>query len=269
MRSRLVAPLCLASTMLHASVPSTGAAPAAARQPSPACPRLIVPAYFDPGPEWERVIAAASQVGYIILNPNSGPSVEPDAAFQELVGRAQQAGVKVLGYVFTDLGNVDPDVAKAEIRAYQEWYGVDGIHLDGVHNEARFIPYYRDLAEEIRARGQSLAGGGQTSPGIVMLNPGYVPDEGYMEIGDIIETYEWYYDRYPGQEFPDWVYRYPADRFAHVIRNVPNSDQALRISLALAQDRNAGYIYVTDQTDPLDYKQLPSFWDAKVSAVCG
>ena len=255
--------------MLGAGVPSAGAAQVAAGRPSSECPRLIVPAYFDPGSDWERVIAAAPQVGYIILNPNSGPGVEPDAALQELVGRSQQAGIKVLGYVFTDLGNADPQETKAEILAYQEWYGVDGIHLDGVQDEAEFIPYYRDLAEAIRARDQSTAAGGENLPGVVMLNPGYVPDEGFMEIADIIEVYEYYYDRYPGQQFPDWIYRYPADRFAHVVRDVPSSDEALRVSLALAQDRNAGYVYMTDQTDPLEYKQLPSFWDAKVAAFCG
>lgn len=241
------------------------------------CPRLIVPAYFSPGPDWERIIAAAPAVEIVILNVNSGPGEAPDPAFQDVVWRAQAAGIKVLGYVFTDLGNEDPDNVKAQIRAYQEWYGVDGIHLDGAEDDPEAIPYYRDIAETIWAGGRPGVVGGEDLPGIVMLNPGYVPDEGFMEFADIVEVYEWYFDRYPGQEFPDWLYDYPADRFAHVIRDVPNSEPALMLSLELARERGAGYVYATDLTDFQDadqgeesheYDRLPSFWDSKVRALC-
>jgi len=265
--------LFIAGVLMGAVVPGAGVAwtPVLAQEQQAAtaeCPRLIVPAYFDPGPEWERVIAAAPAVEYVILNPNSGPGEAPDPALIELVRRAQEAGIKVVGYVYTDIGNEDPDVVKAQVRAYQEWYGVDGIHLDGVHNEARFIPYYRDIAEVIREGGQPGVDGGEDLPGIVILNPGYVPDEGYMEIADIIEVYEYFYDRYPGQDFPDWIEDYPAARFAHVILDAPADEQALEMALALAEERNAGYVFVTDQQPPSEYRVLPSFWDAQVDATC-
>jgi hypothetical protein len=218
---RLLAPLFVGALLCVAGFPALATSSSAGAQANATaeCPRLIVPAYFSPGPEWERTIAAASLVEYVILNPNSGPGLGPDPAFQDVVWRAQQAGIKVLGYVFTDLGAADPEVVKEQIRAYQAWYGVDGIHLDGVQNIPEFIPYYADLAEVIRAGGQPASGG--SVPGVVMLNPGFVPDEGYMEIADIIEVYEWFYERYPGQEFPDWIYDYPAERFAHVVYEVP------------------------------------------------
>ncbi len=233
-----------------------------------ACPRIIVPAYFDPGPEWDRVIAAAPVVEYVIVNPNSGPGEAPDPEIQRVVRESQDAGIKVLGYVFTDLANEDPDEVKAQIRAYQEWYAVDGIHLDGVQDDAWAIPYYADIAEVIRAGGQPSQPGGESLPGVVMLNPGYVPDEGFMAIADIIEVYEYYYDKYPGQDFPDWLDNYPADRFAHIIRDAPATIEALDTSLALARERNAGYVYVTDQIDPTEYRVLPGYWDEQVASVC-
>lgn len=273
--------LRIAALALTAAATMLPALPTAAAQPAPRplaqvstpaatadCPRLIVPAYFDPGPGWDRVIAAAPAVEYVIVNPNSGPDDAPDPDIQRVVREAQDAGIKVLGYVFTDLANEDPDDLKAQIRAYQEWYGVDGIHLDGVQDDAWAIPYYADIAEVIRAGGQPGQPGGEALPGVVMLNPGYVPDEGFMAIADIIEVYEYYYDKYPGQHFPEWLADYPADRFAHIIRDAPATLDALETSLALARERNGGYVYVTDQIDPTEYRQLPSFWDEQVASLC-
>lgn len=232
-----------------------------------ACPQLMVPAYFDPGPEWDRLVAAAPVVRFVIINPNSGPGEVPDPAIQESVQRIQTAGIDVLGYVYTDLARTDPEIVKAEIRAYQEWYRVDGMHVDGVQDDAWAIPYYADLSEVIRAGGRPARPSRADLPGIVVLNPGYVPDEGFMAIADIIETYEWYDEKYPGQEFPDWLQNYPADRFAHIVRNTPDSLEALNATLALMRQRNVGYVYVTERTDPGEYRELPSFWDALVAGV--
>ena len=37
--------------------------------------------------------------------------------------------------------------------------------------------------------------------------------------------------------------------------------------VALAAQRNVGYVYVTDQTPPNPYAQLPSYWDQEVAAI--
>ena len=269
--ARLAASVLAAASLVGLGAPSVNAAQSVPQAqvnepPTAECPRLIVPAYFNPGPEWDRLIAAAPLVEYVILNPNSGPGEAFDEAWLRETQRAQAAGIKVLGYVFTDIAREDPDEMKAQIRAYQEWYGVDGIHLDGVHNEVQFLPYYADLAEVVRDGGRPATA--ENELGIVMLNPGYVPAEEYMEIADIVETYEWYYDRYPAQEFPAWIDEYPADRFNHVIRNTPASTQALDVALSLMRDRNVGYIYVTNLTEPREYASLPSFWDTLVASAC-
>lgn len=229
---------------------------------SAACPRLVVPAYFDPDTYWDAAIAAAPTVEYIILNPNSGPGVGPDPAFQGKVQRAQAAGIKVLGYVFTDLARRPLDELKEEIRAYEIWYGVDGIHLDGAQDDPEYLPYYRKLAAAIRASGPG------DREGIVWLNPGYVPSEGFMEIVDIVETFEWFYEKYPDQEFPGWIYNYPPERFSHIVYNVPNDEAALAETLALARSRNVGYVYITDLHQPTEYASLPSFWTAKLDQLC-
>lgn len=229
---------------------------------SAACQRLVVPAYFNPGPEWDATIAAASKVEYVILNPNSGPDVYQDQ-WAIVTQAAQAAGIKVLGYVFTASGERPVEDLKQEIWAYQEWYGVDGIHLDGAQDDPEFLSYYGELAAEIRA----FAPFGR--PGVVWLNPGYVPDEGYMEFCDIIETYEWFYEKYPAQEFPEWLSRYPAERFCHIVYATPSDEGAVQEVLELTRRRNAGYVYITDRTvEDNEYRSLPTYWEALLDQIC-
>ncbi len=229
---------------------------------SAACPRLVVPAYFDQNSAWEETIAAAPYVEFIVLNPNSGPGEAPDAVLQGHVQAAQAAGIKVLGYIYTDLARRSLVELADEIRMYEGWYGVDGIHIDGAQDDVEYLPYYRVLTRLIRSAGPD------GTNGIVWLNPGYVPYEGFMEIVDIVETYEWFYDRYAAAEFPDWIYDYPASRFAHIIYETPSDEAALQQVLDLAKQRNTGYIYVTSRDETAAYRALPSYWDAKLDRLC-
>lgn len=229
---------------------------------SAACPRLVVPAYFDQNSDWEATIASAPYVEFIVLNPNSGPGEGPDPILQGYVQAAQAGGIKILGYIFTDLARRPLLELADEIRAYEAWYGVDGIHIDGAEDDPEFLPYYRVLAGVIRATGPD------GTNGIVFFNPGFVPDEGYMEIVDIVETYEWFYDRYAGAEFPDWIDDYPASRFAHIIYETPSDEAALQQVLDLAAQRNIGYLYITDRVDTETYRLLPSYWEAKLDRLC-
>lgn len=241
----------------HGSAAQTSLPPVSA-----ACPRIVVPAYFNQTSEWAPTIAAAPYVEFIILNPSSGPGEVPDAVLQGYVQQAQAAGIRIVGYIYTDLARRGLVDLAAEIRTYEAWYGVDGIFIDGAQHQAQYIPYYRVLARLIRATGPD------ETDGIVFFNPGFVPDEGFMEIADIVGTYEWYYDRYTGAEFPDWIDDYPASRFFHIIHDTPSDEVVLQQVLDLAEQRNTGYLYITDRVESAAYGSLPSNWDVKLDRLC-
>ncbi len=224
------------------------------------CPEIVVPAYFDNDHEWKEM-ADTRQVGIVVLNVQSGPGKRRSAVIAQRVQAVQASGAEVLGYVPTDLAARPPKQARKDIRKYWQWYGVDGIYLDEVQSEKRYVPYYRKLSRTIR-RGPA----GKT---FVMLNPGYTPHRAYMALADVIENYEYFHNRYAGQRFPAWVASYPPERFAHVVHNVPDSPAALESTLALARANNAGYVFITNLPNPRQYKGLPSFWDDKVDALCG
>lgn len=243
------------------AVPAGGAliapaAPAAAQTAS--CPEIVVPAYFDNDGEWQEM-ADTRQVGIVVLNVQSGPGKRRSQTIANRVRDVQESGARVLGYVPTDLAARPAKKVKRDIHKYWKWYGVDGIYLDEVQSEKRYVPYYRKLSTMIR----------KGSGDFVMLNPGYTPARAYMDLADVIENYEYFHNRYAGQQFPDWVKSYPANRFAHVVHDVPSSTSALEATLAEARANNAGYVFITDRDNPNEYKALPGFWDEKVDALCG
>lgn len=240
--------------------------------PAGLCQRIGVPSYFDPWTHWDRAVAGAPDVGFMVLNPNSG--VDPKGRQQhwvDITAKAQAAGIAVIGYVLTDDDPRAPGLrpaaeVKAEVDLYFEWYNVDGIYFDVASDKAADVPHYRDLADHVRGR----------SPGaLVALNPGFLPAEGYMDFADIIEVFESSDATYKtdgvtvGHFAPgSWVHNYPAERFFHAVSGVPDR-AAFEETLALAKRRNAGYVFITDVSDyVLMYKSLGAYWDDTVAGVC-
>jgi len=70
----------------------------------PGTVRMVVPAYWDPDQQWQRIIAAAPTVGMIIFNPDNGPGTVTKAGYAAAIAQAQAAGIYVLGYVSTQYG---------------------------------------------------------------------------------------------------------------------------------------------------------------------
>ncbi len=64
----------------------------------------------------------------------------------------------------------------------------------------------------------------------------------------------------------NWFESYPSDLFSNIIYDVPTS-AAMLIDVGDATQLDAGYVYITDQTVPNPYDQLPSYWDQEVAAL--
>lgn len=259
---RRAVPLILLLVLTVGGVaPNWSGARAAVAQPTKGCPQIMLPAYFDYSEQWQTT-ANTPQVGIVVLNLQSGPGFGKAPRIVRRVRDVQAKGMRVVGYVQTDLGERPAKKVVAEIKEYAAWYGVDGIFLDEVPSAARYIPYYRDLAAAVRRE----TGRGQED-GLVVLNPGYTPARGYMAFADVIVNYEYYFNRYLTQDFPNWVREYPANRFAHWIHDVPATQESLNAVLRVANQENAGYVFVTERDHPYQYHALPRIWSATASAI--
>jgi hypothetical protein len=222
-----------------------------------ACQKTAIPAYFYPGPVWTRAIDSTPAPGIMIIDiSGTGAGDSPVPEYRAVVSRAQAAGTTVLGYADTDYTQRSISAVETDVARYKSWYHVTGIFLDRVSSDAAGLPYYRTLAGFVHS----------TIPGsIVMLNPGTYPDQSYLSVGDILLVYEGSYADYAGLQVPGWVRDYPASRFAQVVYSTPAAD--LDGALRLSQGRNAGYIYVTDNSGPDPYGSLPSYWSAEETVI--
>lgn len=225
------------------------------------CESMVIPAYFYPGALWDQATAGAPTVGTMIMNPASGPGASANSDYVAAVSKAQAAGVKVIGYVHTSYGARATVEVKAEIDAYKVLYGVSGIFLDEVASDGALLPYYQDLADYIRA----------TAGAFVMLNPGTIPAESYMNVGDVVVVFEGTYNTYKTWVKPSWVNNYPASKFAHLV-HAASGTTAMRNVVKWAHQRNAGNVYVTNDVLPNPWDSLPTYWSAELSELtksCG
>jgi hypothetical protein len=223
------------------------------------CQRVFVPAFFYASSVWQQAATSKPPPGVMILDISGvGAGTEPEPHFQAVVSQARAAGVTVLGYSSTALGQRPIAQVEQDVRDYKAWYGVTGVFLDEVTGTAGQLPYYQQLSSYIRS----------VNPGSpIWINPGVYPDQAYMSVASVVMSFEGTYAQYVSDEVPGWARAYPASRFVHTIHDTPPAQ--LGQAVGLARSRNAGYVYITDGSGANPYSSLPSYWSAEVADVAG
>jgi hypothetical protein len=176
----------------------------------------------------------------------------------------------VIGYVWTDYGEGgQASIAgiESQIKAWYSFYPgyIAGIFFDGVSDDVPGTTtsnqsFYRTLASYVHKH--------EGDNGEVVFNFGANPGSDWMldssdaNNADIVVTFEGSYDT-PGEDpytswtQAGWESRYPADDFAALVYNAPDSlttPQPASVCGTLAQ-QNIGYVYVGTW-----YDQLPSYF---------
>lgn len=230
--------------------------------------RLGVPAYQDPGSaQWTAWAAAgAKAVGIMIVNLNNGDDETYYPSVDRAIRATRKHGIFVLGYTYTGYGARDPQIIRRKIDAVYRNYLVDGMFFDEAPTDCNasnpFLPtqflYYEALTNYVHEKAGAR---------ITVLNPGtYSPSDCWMGITNILMNWE-----DPGlanyrENYVDfaWVHKYPPDRFWHIIYGM-GADQ-LQVALELAKQRNAGWVYLTQETGN-PYASPPHYWKAEAAAV--
>ncbi|HET6149720.1 MAG TPA: spherulation-specific family 4 protein [Polyangia bacterium] len=237
---------------------AVGGDPDAAPMPLSAdSPRMFVPTYVYPGPEWDRVIAAAPRVGIMVANPADGPGSVADPAYQDAIARAKQAGIMVLGYVATFYGQRPSAEVIADINTYYDLYGPSGIFLsegpidtDCSAMEAMFLAY----ANAARTR---------DAQAFVALGTRYCPT--YIYFSDLIVLFSAQREAYDAFQPAEWMPSRSPERFAHLVIGVPG--EAMEATVRRARALGAGWIYVTDDDLPNPWDQLPSYFEQELRVM--
>ena len=218
---------------------------------------LVVPAYYTPGPDWDRIIAASDVVGMIIFNPNNGPGMTTDPAYMPAIAKAQAAGIRVLGYVATNYGQRAEADINADVNAYYDLYKPSGIYFAEGPMEAdctTLDPEYRRLTSLARSRAQGT---------FVAIGMRFCPT--FITFSDLMVEFAEDWTTYQSYKVPDWMPAASPDRFCQFINSVP-SDQASH-ALSTAVSYGAGWVFATDGVYPNPWAALPSYFDQELTAI--
>jgi hypothetical protein len=237
----------------------------APRQNQVACQRMAIPSYFrNSGGLWDKALAEVPPTQIMLINPINGPGEAPQDDFSILAATASARGAKVFGYVSTQYSGRDPALVKEDINRYANWYpSLDGIFLDEVSVFCSVLGYYTDIDRYISSFVNSKGARFTT-----VLNNGGYPGECYMSAGDIIvreEKFSVYRNAVP----PSWTFNYSPERFWHIVWQATQAQMSTAIDIS--RRRNAGFVYVTNDTLPNPYDTLPTYWNAemtKLSELC-
>jgi hypothetical protein len=240
----------------------------------PLSQKLAIPAYFDPGGAsnpWTKLEGAGSLGGTVaiaVMNPDDGPGARLQTSYAKEVARAQGKHVKVLGYVHAQRPDphhpgqfVPRPLAElyVEIDRYYCWYAVDGIFIDEVEAlpTSKQLDYYRALHDNMAAHAHHF----------VVFNPGTNTDERYLELCDVIITFEDTFAEYGRWQPSGWEVKYAPTRFWHLVHTTAERD--LPAALSRSKKFRVGYVYVTpDRLDnPWDSLPPDAYWKKELRAA--
>ena len=237
--------------------------------PLPGQARLGVPSYQDPGtPAWTSWAKPGSKaIGIMIVNLDNGDDESYYPSVDQSIRETRKRGISVLGYTYTGYGQRDPKIVRHKVDAVYKNYLVDGIFFDEVPTNCaarnQYLPtqflYYQQLTNYVREK---------TGARITVLNPGtFSAEDCWMGITNILmnwedhglESYQAYYVDYA------WVHKYPPDRFWHIVYGMKAEE--LTAALALAKQRNAGWVYFTNEAGDNPYASSPRYWPEEAAAI--
>ncbi|WP_063774835.1 spherulation-specific family 4 protein [Kitasatospora azatica] len=215
---------------------------------APTAGRLLVPLYVHPAVDpaaWQAVAAAGpGAVRAVVLNVANGPGPAPDPAFVQAAKELTAAGIELLGYVDTDYGTRPHAEVVADLLTHRQWYGTTGVYFDQAASHPAAVPHYRRLAVAARAAGCHT----------VVLGHGNHPEPEYAEpeLSDLLVTFEGSLSRYEDLVLPLWTGHHPAERFCHLVYEVPAGRAEAAGTLLASRRAGAGCLVPGGGENPWD-----------------
>lgn len=198
---------------------------------------LVVPAYFHPvvaPKKWQKLVTLSPSLRAVIVNVHNGPGEELDPTYLPIIDSLKGAGIRILGYVDTDYGRREPSLIGQEVSTYRDRYGLNGVFMDQVPSGLDQLDHYAQCVVAARTAGSPF----------VVLNAGAEPHPGYVDLANVTVTFEGPWIDYKSLRVSDWVYRFPASRFCHLVHSMPRG--AFAHGLELAARRHVGSVFLTD-----------------------
>jgi spherulation-specific family 4 protein len=218
---------------------------------------IIVPLYTYPtSSTWDTMVKVKSSYPSVptmaIINPSSGPGSK-DSNYYDGIKKLQNAGITVLGYVYTSYSSRSSSAVKADIDKYKSYYpSINGIFFDEMANWAGKESYYKSLTDYAKSKGYVLTVG----------NPGADTISSYVGTVDNIVIYE--NDGTPSLSYlKGWHLNYDKKNFSMLPYKVGSLDKTYITS----STAYVGYMFITSDDLPNPWDSLPSYYSTLASTV--
>jgi hypothetical protein len=248
--------------------------------------QVAVASYIHPLADqasWDRLIGFPNdKVTLLVANVASGPDSTIDEAWETTITKAAASGKRVIGYVRTGylgqgtqqfptrLGSTDVADWVSQIESdVDTWYSLYGSNIGGIFFDEGWYEcgqdnFYSELYRTLNENTKRKYPGAFT-----VLNPGSPMPQCFENSADTLMTFENSYEAYTTAYVPnDWVAQ-DSRKVWHIIYNVPEAEVAH--VAALAMERGAGLIEITNDVLPNPYDNLPedSYMETFMNAVSG
>lgn len=219
--------------------------------------RLLIPAYFYPGgpgmKEWDKLLKAATQVEIIaIINPSTGPGMEPDPNYTTILNEMLKVGVLPIGYVPTHYGKRPAQQVEKDVQRWFQFYPqVQGLFLDEQASEGKMYKYYLDIAQLAR----------QKKPGaLIVTNPGAFCDPVYLVSPAINIVCVTEHGKDVEPRIPEEIKQETLSKLAFLMYKIESREKMNQLLAGVSQQK-AGYLYITDADLPNPWERLPKYWE--------
>ena len=219
---------------------------------------VIVPLYTYPtSGTWDTMVKVKTSYPFVptvvIINPSSGPGSAKDSNYSDGIKKLQDAGISVLGYVYTSYSSRAASAVKADIDKYKSYYpSINGIFFDEMANWQGKETYYKSLTSYVKSKGYSITVG----------NPGADTISSYVGTVDNIVIYE--REGTPSLSYlKGWHLNHDKKNFSMLPHKVGTLDK----TYVKSATPYVGYMFITSDALPNPWDSLPSYYSTLSSTI--